>query len=151
MESGYAHIVIWDHKASVPTSGELPSGLWVGIKPVRVVSATIPELLPVVRATLAICPVSLPGSTRDARAERVALLPGATGARSWKSLEQYGIAYVITRDDKGYILESSGGDDHGRWEMDPDRRRRFPPETDLEVVLQSLLDDLATRPGYSGQ
>lgn len=140
-------INIWDRKAYIPSNARYENeGPFTDIEPIYVVNLDMTDLLPVVQTLLSKKPDILPEPTKDEVKERQNLIPKATGARSWKRLCQYGIAYVIELSDKGFLVEMSRLDSKGRWEFDPDKRTTFPPDTDLFVVIQAILDDLKTRP-----
>lgn len=141
-----AEIIIWDEKAYVASNARVPSGLFTSIEPVFVVDPTLDELVPVVQKVLSSKPKLLPELTRDEIKAQRDLLPRITGARSWKRLGQKGISYIIELTDKGYLVEMSRLDKKGRWEFDPNKRTTFPPGTNLSVVVQTILDDLKTRP-----
>lgn len=142
MDIRSAEIVIWGEKAYVPSNARVPSGLFADIEPVFVVDPTLSELIPIVQKVLSSKPKSL--SLEEIEVHR-GLLPRITGARSWKRLGEKGICYIIDVTDKGYLVEMSRLDKKGRWEFDPDKRKTFPPGTDLSIVVQAILDDLKTR------
>ncbi len=141
-----AAIIIWVGKAFVPSNARYRNGINTSIEPIHIVNPTIVELAPVVTSILSTEPVLLPDPTPEEVKVQRELLLRVTGARSWKRLCQKGISYVIELSAKGVRLEMSRLDGKGRWEFDPDKRTQFPPGTDIAVVIQAVLDDLATRP-----
>jgi len=141
-----ASVIIWDGKAYIPSNARYDNdGPFTDIKPVYEVNLTMADLLPVVETILSKKPAILPEPTKNEVKERRDLMPRTTGARSWKQLGQRGISYIIELTDKGFLVEMSRLDKKGRWEFDPDKRKIFPPSTDLSIVIQTILDDLKTR------
>lgn len=139
-------VIIWEGKAYVPFSAKYRNGIFTDIEPVQIFIPHLDDLVSAVEKVLETEPELLPDPTREEVKIQYNMLPKTTGARSWKRLCQLGINYTIDRSDKGYALEISRLDSKGRWEFDPNKRKIFPPNTDLSVVIQALLDDLATRP-----
>ena len=141
-----SEIIIWNGNAYIPSNAYYRDGIFTSIEPVYVANPAQDELVPIVQAILSKEPVLLPDPTpEDIRTQRD-LLPRITGARSWKRLCQYGISYIIELSKKGFLLEMSRLDKRGRWEFDPDKRKTYPRNTDLVVIIQDVLNDLAERP-----
>jgi hypothetical protein len=139
-------INIWDGKAYIPSSARYDNnGPFTDIEPVYVVNPGMADLLPIILTILSKKPAILPEPTKNEVNERRDLIPKVTGARSWKRLGQQGISYIIELTDKGFLVEMSRLDKKGRWEFDPDKRKTFPPGTDLSILVQAILDDLKTR------
>jgi hypothetical protein len=146
MEIRIAQIIVWDGRAFVPSKGRYRNGIFASVEPVHVVGPAQAELVPVVRTILSAEPILLPDPTSEEVKVQQELLPRVTGARSWKRLCQKGISYVIEVSATGVRLEISRLDEKGRWEFDPNKRTQFPPSSDIAVVIQAVLNDLATRP-----
>lgn len=139
-------IVIWDGKAYVPSTGRyVNDGPFSDIEPIHVVDLDFDKLLSIVKMTLSKRPVILPEPSREEVKARKDLLPKVTGAGNWKRLCQKGISYLIEQSPDGFLLEMSRLDDKGRWEFDESKSTRFPPRTDLSLVVQTMLNDLKTR------
>ena len=145
MDIRIAQIIIWNGKAYVPSNARVPSGLFMNIEPIFVVDPTEAELIPVVQKVLFSEPKLLATLTHDEIKIQQGLLPKITGARSWKRLGQKGISFMLELTEKGFLLEMSRVDLKGRWEFDPDKRMHFPPDTDISIVIQAILDDLKAR------
>lgn len=145
MDIHTAEIIIWNGRAFVPSNARYRNGILTSIEPVHIVGPTLADLVPVVQTVISTEPKLLPDPTPEEVKAQQELLPRMTGARSWRRLCQKGISYVIESSAKGIRLEISRLDEKGRWEFDPDKRTQFPAGTDMAVVIQAVLDDLATR------
>jgi hypothetical protein len=139
-------ILIWEGMAYLPTQARFPNnGPFLGVEPIYVVKPELSELLPIVKSIFAKKPNVLPVLRKDEVKKNNDLLPKLTKARSWKHLYQAGINYVIELSEKGYLLEMSGLQNVGHWEMDPSKRILFNPQTELLFVVQAIINDLKTR------
>lgn len=138
---------VWKGKVYIPSSGRYGNfGPFTDIEPIFVANPEITDLLPLIRAILSKKPVILPEPKKEDVTERRDLLIKASGAGSWKRLSRDGYSYLIEFSEKGYLIEFSKLDDKGRWEFDPEKRKTFPPYTNLSILIQAVLDDLKTRP-----
>jgi hypothetical protein len=147
MDIRLVSVTIWDNKAYVSTPARyMNEGPFTDLEPIYVADLTESELLPLVQTMLSKKPEILPDPTPEEVRFRRDLLPNATGARSWKRLSRDGIAYNIVRTENGLMLDVSELDKKGRWIFPLEKQMNFPAGTDLSVVIQTMLNDLESRP-----
>lgn len=140
-------VTIWNNKAYIPTPARyVNEGPFTDLEPIYIVNLTQSELVPLVQTLLSKKPETLPKPTPEDIKYRRDLLPKATGARSWKRLSQNGIAYNIVITEKELMLDISELDSKGRWIFPLEKQMKFPPGTDLSIIIQAMLDDIEKRP-----
>jgi hypothetical protein len=121
------------------------NGLFTDIEPGYKIHPTQSELVPIVKELLSKRVDVLSDPTPIEIKKRRDLLPRVTGARSWKRLCKNGISYIIELSNQGFLLEMSRLDKKDRWEFDPDKIKTYPRNTDIAVIIQDVLEDLAER------
>ena len=142
MDIRSAAITIWNNKAYIPTPARyVNEGPFTNLEPIYVVNLTLSELVPVVQKLLFSKHEILPNPTQQEIKFRRDLLPKATGAHSWKRLSKDGIAYDIVLTEKELTLEISELDKKGRWIFPLEKQLKFPPQTDLSILIQAMIYD----------
>ncbi len=145
MKYNMCSIIIWQGKVFIPSNGRYDNGIFTNIEPVWVGKPLLTELCSIIKKILSNEPKVLPDPTQEDIKFQRDLMPNVTGARSWKRLCKGGINYVIDSTERGFTLEFSQLDSKNRWIFDPIKRKSFPPNTDLESIVQELLGDLEKR------
>lgn len=141
-------VTIWNNKAYIPTSARYENGgPFTNLEPVYVVDPKQSELFPLVQRLLSQKNEILPNPTIEEVKFRQGLLPKVTGAHNWKRLGTNGITYNIVFTEERFILEISDKDSKGRWIFPLEKQIDFPANTDLSIVIQTILSDFEKRPG----
>lgn len=143
-------IVVWNNRAYLPTLAIFESGIYVNTEPVYVVDLTIEDLTKAIQAVKDAGHEILPSpKTREEFLARKSPMLTATGARSWKKLTKKGINYSIDWTENQIRIDMSRLDKKGRWENDPNKVRIFPPDTLITEIIETILEDIKTRPKFS--
>jgi hypothetical protein len=145
MKYNLCSIIIWQGKAFIPSNGRYDNGIFTHIEPVWVGEPLLINLTSIVKKILKTEPKVLPDPTQEDIKVQRDLMPDKTGARSWNRLCKGGISYAIDETEKGFTLEFSQLDSKNRWVFDPIKRKSFPPDTEVESIVQELLGDLEKR------
>jgi len=139
-------IVVWHGKAYLPVQARLESGAWMDLEPVYIADLNIESLSSVIKKVLAAGHPYLPNPTQEEMRRRKSPILAATGARNWKELAKAGASYSIDWTDKEIQVSMSRLDKRGRWEWDPEKMRAFPPDTPLQEIVATILEDIRSRP-----
>jgi hypothetical protein len=145
MKYNMCSIIIWQGKVFIPSNGRYNNGIFTNIEPIWVGEPLVTNLTSIVKAILRKEPKVLPDPTPEELKIRRDLMPNVTGARNWNKLCKGGNSYVIDETERGFTLEFSQLDSKNRWVFDPLKRKTFLLNTDLENIVQELLDDLEKR------
>jgi hypothetical protein len=146
MEVSVASIVIWSGKAYMPIMGRTDSGLFVDTEPVLVCDLSIDKMTENLNKVREAGHPQIHIKSPDERKQHIDLMLKVTGAKSWKELARSGFAYSIGWDEKDVLIEMSRLDKKGRWEYDPEKTRRLPLDTSLKDLIETILDDVRSRP-----
>jgi hypothetical protein len=139
-------IYVWHGKAYLPVQAQFESGIFTGIEPVHTANLNAEELLSAVERVRATGHPRLPDPTQEEWRQRKDPVLAVTKARTWKELARSGASYAIDWTDKEIRVDMSRLDKKGRWEIDPEKTRTFPPDTPLQDIIEVILEDIQSRP-----
>ncbi len=146
MEIRIASIYVWRGKAYVPATGRVVGGgAFVAIDPVLEVEVEKEPLVDAIKSSLSTGHPPLPDRSRDEWDKVVSPVLVATGARSWNELYRKALVYTIEWGPKGVFLEFPLRAPRGGWVSDPEKRRLFDAEVDIEHIVDVILKDIAAR------
>ncbi len=150
MEIKIASIYVWRGRAYVPANGRIVGGgAFVAIEPVLEVELQEDQLIEAIKSSLAIGHPPLPDRSRDEWDKLISPVLVATGARSWNELYRKALVYTIEWGPKGVFLEFPLRASKGGWVSDPEKRRQFEPDVDIEELVHTILDDITARSASS--
>jgi hypothetical protein len=147
MEIRIASIYVWRGNAYVPTNGRVVGGgAFVAIDPVLQVELKKDQMIDAIKSTLSRGHPPLPDRSREEWDKLVSPVLVVTGAKSWNELYRTALIYTIEWGPKGVFLEFPLRAPKGGWVSDPEKRRQFSSDVDIEVIVEAILEDIAARP-----
>lgn len=138
-------LYVWHSWAYLPIQGRVEKGAWTNLDPVQVVQLKEDDLVRAMQEVLASGHPLVTEKEWEIIKQKSDPLLKATKARSWKQLAKEGAAYSIAILPDQVILYMTMVNRQGKWEFDPAKTITFPPDTDLSVLAQTILDDVRSR------
>ena len=143
-----ADVIVYKDKVYIPTSARLEGG-HLQIEPVYTASLAAHELAQVLKQVAAAGNPTIPMPTREEFQRRRDPVLNAAGVPSWTALARHGAAYAISWSSSEILLDMSMRDKKGRFVWDPEKTKRWPPETDFQTIAEAILEDARSRPELS--
>jgi hypothetical protein len=143
-----AGIIVRKGRGYVPTEALIEGGPYVLVEPVHTVRLNAHEIVQALGEVIAAGHPEFPSPTQGEWQKREDPVLKAAGVNSWNELAQGGASYTIEWSEDSVVLCMSRLDSKGRFETDPAKTRTFPENTSLALIVEAILNDIRSRPGY---
>jgi hypothetical protein len=141
-----AGILIRRGKAFLPTKAKAGPGTYIEVEPISIVDVTMEAITAMIERMMEAGHPPSPPITKEFWQQRKDPMLAATGVKSWSKLAKDSASYSIDWSQDQITLYMSRLDKKGRFEADPDKTRYFSPDTPLQMIVQAIIADVATRP-----
>jgi hypothetical protein len=135
-------LIIYKGKVYLQTKARTDQGATIIVDPVYIAKASLSEIKPILIIMMKDGNPRIPHPEDFSKIKQVTLI--ATRVKSWKQLIQNAAAYSIIWRANDIVLEMSRPNSKLEWDIS--RERIFPPDTDLDMIIQAILDDVHSRP-----
>lgn len=132
-------VVIWikQGKAYLPTQAQTEAGYYLGIEPIYIANLTKEDMTIAIEKVLATGHPRVSTITREEFRHRKDPLLAITKSKSWKDFENDAIAFTISWTEDKVVLNIT--DKSSKFQHDLNREHIFPPETPLDMIVESIL------------
>jgi hypothetical protein len=139
-------IYIHKGKAYIPTLAKTEWGVYINTDPVSVSNLGMEDLIAVIQYMFEKGNPIIPQPSREEIKNLPQPLLKAAKVSSWKQLAQGGTTYSIYWKPEGIFLDFFKKDEKGRFITDISKGQKFAPETNLQQIVQIILEDIQSHP-----
>jgi hypothetical protein len=130
----------------IPTLVKTEWGVYMDTDPVSIVNLEVEDLTVIIKNMLEKGNPIIPHPSREEISRKPQPLLKAAKVSSWKKFAEGGGTYTLTQQKEGFILDFYKKDETGRFITDVSKTQQFSNETNLQQIVQVILDDIKSHP-----